>query len=210
MRRSAWFFGLLLFVLVAGTTACAGGSEVSPDAASNPESVPAEAPAEDSPPAAARGQDSAVDYDSTTHGALQVMSVRDDPSDWFVVLRDGEPALPGNPPLLNNTVELAPGTYVVDVNRTRREVSIEAGRKTVIWTGELLVEGEPSGAYWYPMRGDERMLTTNPSILNASRPLFPGTYTVFVHVTVTRPDTDLGAAEVRAGETTVLQHQAPG
>jgi hypothetical protein len=157
-------------------------------------------------PAAAPQEESVVAYASKTHGALQVKSVGAEPVDWFDVLRDGKRAFDGNPKLLNATLELAPGAYVVDVNRTRRKVTIEAGKKVVLATGELVVEGQPASAYWYPVQGKERKLASNPPILNRARALFPGTYTVFVHVSVTVNDKNLGAAEVKAGRKTVLKH----
>jgi hypothetical protein len=60
------------------------------------------------------------------------------------------------------------------------------------------------------MQGEERMVTANPALLGKARALFPGTYAVFVHTSVTVPDHDLGAAEVVAGRTTVLEHQSSG
>lgn len=95
----------------------------------------------------------------------------------------------------------------MDVNRTQRSVTVEAGHKTILWTGDLVVRGEPETAYWYPVQGEERTLSANPPLLNKARALFPGTYTVFVHTSVTVPDHDLGAAEVEAGTTTVLEHR---
>src|SRR5262245_28092431 len=86
-------------------------------------------------PADAPKEESDVPYDSKTHGALQVKSVSDKPTDWFDVLQNGKRAYSGNPKLLNSTVELAPGTYDVDVNRTRRKVTIDAGKKTILQTG---------------------------------------------------------------------------
>jgi hypothetical protein len=205
MRRDVPMLGLLVLVVVAGQVACAGPNESAPPAASGEGSAPAATLAE-SAPAEVPGQDREVPYESTTHGALQVMSVRDDPTDWFDVFQGGERAFDGNPRLLGSTLELLPGTYDVDVNRTRRQVTIAAGRRTIVWTGELRVEGEPSGAYWYPMQGSEQMLSSNPSTLGSSRDFFPGTYTVFVHVSVGVPDANLGEAEVRAGQTTLLRH----
>ena len=103
-------------------------------------------------------------------------------------------------------VPLPPGTYVVDVNRTQRTVTVEAGRKVVLRTGDLVVRGQPESAYWYPLQGQVRTLSANPPLLNRARALLPGTYTVFVHTSVTVPDRDLGAAEVVAGRTTALEH----
>ncbi|HEY8504497.1 MAG TPA: hypothetical protein VIL46_07935 [Gemmataceae bacterium] len=178
--------GWTLLTLAAGAAARAAGEEK-------------EAP--DAPK-----EQSVVPYDSKTHGALRVTGIGKQAGDYFEVLRDGKPAYPGSPPLLNNTLELAPGTYVVDVNRTRRGVTIEAGRKTVLRTGELVVEGAPATAYWYPVRGKERKLASNPPLLNRGRALFPGTYTVFVHVDVTTGDKNLGTASVKPGRRTVLKH----
>ena len=135
------------------------------------------------------------------------MSVGASSPHWFQVFKDGKPAYSGNPKLLNSTLELAPGEYMADVNRTQRPVTIEAGKKTIVWTGELLVEGGPSGAYWYPMEGTERRVTSNPPLVGSPLPLFSGTYTPFVHVTVSKADTSLGPATVTAGRTTTLKHQ---
>jgi hypothetical protein len=148
-------------------------------------------------------EESVVAYDSKTHGALQVMTANDKPRDWFDVLKDDKRAISGNPPLLGSTIELAPGAYVVEVNRTRRNVTIEAGKKTVLWTGELVVEGK--GADWYvPYQGKDRKLVSNPPILNTPTALFAGTYTVKVHVNT--EEKKLADAEVQPGKKTVLKH----
>src|SRR5262245_18664453 len=86
-------------------------------------------------------EESVVGYDSKTHGALEVKSISEKPTDYFEILQNGKRAVKGNPPILNNTAELAPGVYVVEVNKTQRTVTIEAGKKTVLLTGELVVEG---------------------------------------------------------------------
>lgn len=183
-------------VFVLALAAIAGGSACSRDDAPKA-------------PAPTASNESAAALPADTYGALQVMSPNADPSDWFEVLQAGQRAVPGNPPRLNNTLELPPGTYEVDVNRTRRTVTLAAGEETVLWTGELMVEGEPDTAFWYPMQGEQRKLALNPPLLNRSRALFPGTYQVFVHIGVGTPDHDLGPAEVKPGETTVLQFAAP-
>jgi hypothetical protein len=180
MRHAVTVFGLVLWAL-----------------------APSDLRAEDKP---APKAESVVDYASKTHGAVEVKSAEEKPADYFDVLLNGKRAFPGNPKLLNNSVELTPGTYVVDVNKTRKTVSVEAGKKTVLWTGELVVEGDPSGPYWYPMQGKERRLAGNPPVLNRARSFFPGTYTVFVHVGVGTKDKNLGDAEVKAGEKKVLKH----
>jgi len=66
------------------------------------------------------------------------------------------------PKLLNTTLELAPGTYVVDVNKTQRKVTVEAGKKTVLWAGELVVEGKPATMAWYAMQGKWSAGRTSP------------------------------------------------
>ena len=195
--------GLLAVALVVGVLACrraegpdaSGGSATSPSAPAAGEST------------ATPGEDTVVAYDDAARGALEVKSIAASPVDWYDVLRDGKRAFDGNPKLLNSTLELDPGTYVVDVNRTQREVTIEAGRKAILWTGELVVEGEPSHAFWYPMQGTERRLSSNPSLLNSARALVAGTYTVFVYESVTTGDQRLGDAEVKAGQKTVLTNR---
>jgi hypothetical protein len=182
MRTCRRVFGLALLAFAAGAALAQGD-----------EGKPGEAPKEES----------VVPHDSQTRGAVQVKSVGDKPADWFDVLKDGKRAFPGGPKLLNSTVELAPGAYVVEVNRTRRKVTVEAGKKTVLWTGELVVEGK--GADWYaPYQGKERKLANNPPVLNRPTALFPGTYTVLVRVGA--KDKKLGEARVRAGLKTVLKH----
>ncbi len=193
--------GLLAVALVVGVLGCrrTEGPAASRGAATN---GPASAAADSTAPAP--GEDTVVAYDHAARGALEVKSINASPVDWYDVLRDGMRAFDGNPRMLNTTVELAPGTYVVDVNRTQREVTIEPGRKAILWTGELVVEGEPSHAFWYPMQGSERRLSSNPALLNRARALFPGTYTVFVYESVTTGDQRLGDAEVKAGQKTAL------
>lgn len=142
-------------------------------------------------------------YDSKTKGAVQVMTAEKKPVHWFDVLQNGKRAFPGNPPLLNNTVELAPGTYVVDVNHTQKMVTVEAGKKNVLWTGEVVVEGQ--GANWYyAAQGKERKYVGNPPVLGRATPLFPGAYSVHVHVKM--EDKKLGDATVMAGQKTVLKY----
>jgi uncharacterized protein (TIGR03067 family) len=150
-------------------------------------------------------EESVVAYDSKTMGAIQVKVDQKDPVDSFDILQNGERI--GKPKILNGTVELAAGDYVVDVNRTQRKVTIEAGKKTILWTGELVVEGKPLTMAWYAMNGKVK-LTSNgvEPLLNRASPLFPGTYTVFVDTSLTGQDKSLGHAEVKAGRKTVLKH----
>lgn len=186
MRANDLVSGLMLMTLVAGQVALGG-------------------PDKDKP--AATSKDSVVAYDSKTKGALQVKVDQKDPVDSFDVLQDGKRIGNGNPKLLNGTVELAPGAYVVDVNRTQRKVTIEAGKKTILWAGELVVEGKPSTMAWYAMQGKVKLTSSGVEpLLNRASPLFPGTYTVFVDTSLTGKDKSLGQAEVKAGRKTVLKH----
>jgi hypothetical protein len=205
IRSAPSAFGLLVLAVVAGALGCrqSEGGDATAGAATT--GSPAEHAGHSA--ATATGQDAVVAHDDPARGALEVKSIEADPVDWYDVLRDGKRAFDGNPKLLNSTLELDPGAYVVDVNRTRREVTIEAGKKAILWTGELVVEGEPSHAFWYPMQGSERRLSSNPSLLNSPRALFPGTYTVFVYESVTTGDQRLGDAEVKAGQKTALRNR---
>jgi hypothetical protein len=143
---------------------------------------------------------SEVAYNSKTHGALEV---RGDTSEWFLINRDGKKAGPNVPPKLNSAVELEPGTYEVSVNRTKRTVKIQTGKKMILQTGTLAVEGK--GADWYaPFAGKERLTADAPPKLNAPMALFPGTYAVLVRVgdkNVKLTDN----AQIAAGQKTVLK-----
>ena len=152
--------------------------------------------AADEPPA----EQSEAPYDSKTQGALLV---KGDTDDWFVVTQDGKRVGGNAPPKLNSSVELAPGDYDVTVNRTRRSVTIRAGKQVVLQTGDLVVEGK--GASWYaPYEGKERRVQDAPPVLNAPIALFAGSYSVVVHV----GDHDeklADAARVEPGRKTVLK-----
>ena len=126
---------------------------------------------------------------------MEVKSVGEKTSDWFDVLQNGKRAFGGNPPLLNKTIELAPGAYVVRVNRTERKVTIEAGKKTVLLTGELVVEAKKGTPGWYtPYQGEEAKVTAAPPLLNSPLALFPGKYTVFYRAGGAGNEESLGAA----------------
>jgi hypothetical protein len=158
-------------------------------------------------PAEAPKEETVEAYDSKTKGAILVKVDQKDPTDWFDVLQNGKRVFEGAPKLLNNSVELAPGTYVVDVNKTQRKVTIEAGKKTILWTGELVVEGKPLTMAWYAMKDKQKLTSTGVEpLLNRASPLFPGTYTVFVDTSLTGQDKSLGEAKVMAGRKTVLKH----
>ncbi len=146
-----------------------------------------------------------VDYDSQTHGAVQVKSVSEKTGDFFDVLKDGKRAFPGVEPLLNNTIKLPPGEYIVVVNDTRRKVTIEAGKKTILLPGELVVEGKPDTAFWFPTQGSDQKLAGVQPLFNKSRPLFAGTYRVFAVIRSSDGVIDLGNAEVKPGKKTVIK-----
>lgn len=146
-------------------------------------------------------------FDNKSKGAIQVKVDNKDTKDSFDVLQNGKRAFDGNPKLLNETLELAPGTYTVEVNRTQRNVTVEVGKKTILWTGELVVEGQPSTMAWYALKGNVKLTSSGVEpLLNVARPLFPGTYTVFVDTSLTGDDKSLGEAEVKAGQRTVLKY----
>jgi hypothetical protein len=145
-------------------------------------------------------ESSEVDYDSKTDGALQV---RGDTAEFVIITRDGKKAGPLTPPKLNASFELAPGTYEVSVNRTKRTVKIQAGKKTILQTGTLVVEAK-EGNWYVPYEGKERCVADAPQKLNAPIALFPGKYSVVVHV----GDKDEKLADdatVEAGKKTVLK-----
>jgi hypothetical protein len=149
------------------------------------------------PPAPA--EETTAPYDSKTKGALRV---KGDTGDWFLVQQGGKPAVPQAPPRLNNSVELAPGTYDVLVNRTKRTVTIRVGKETALQTGTLVVEGK--GASWYaPYEGKERRVADSPPALNSPIALFPGTYALLVRVG--DRDRKLADAKVVAGKKTVVK-----
>ena len=156
-------------------------------------------------PAEAAKEESVVPYDSKTHGALQVKSVGEKPSDSFTVLQNGKRAV-SDQPLLDSTVELAPGAYVVSVNRTERKVTIEVGKKTILLTGEVVVEAKKGTPGWYtPYQGKEAKVANAPPLLNRPAALFAGKYTVFYRESGIVEPEDLGEAEVKAGRKTVLK-----
>lgn len=187
MRITLAVFGLLILTTVSG---CAGLGGQDKEKSS-------EAPKEQTVEA----------YDNKTKSAIQVKVDNKNTTDSFDVLQNGKRAFDGVPKLLNETLELAPGTYTVEVNRTQRNVTLEAGKKTILWTGELLVEGQPSTTAWYAMKGNEKLTSSGVEpLLNKALPFFPGTYAVFVDTSLTGDDKSLGAAEVKAGQKTILKH----
>lgn len=138
-------------------------------------------------------------YDSRTKGALQV---KGDTGDWFQTKKKGKDVGPPVPPKLNDTIELPPGMYDVFVNKTRRAVTIHAGKKTVLATGTLLVEGK--GNWYTPYEGKEARVAKVQPAMGAPIALFPGTYSVVVHVG-TRQVKLTDDAKISAGQKTVLR-----
>jgi hypothetical protein len=184
MYRSRIAFAWILLAFAAGNAAPPDGGK----------DKPAEEPKEES----------VVPYDSKTHGALQVNTVSEKTNEWFDVLQNGKRAFSGVPPLLNSKIELVPGAYVVRVNHTERKVTIEAGKKTVLLTGEVMVEGEKgSGDFYAPFQGKERKLAGVEPVVNTPTSLFAGKYTVKLFAGT--KSKDLGEAEVKAGKRTVIK-----
>ena len=140
-------------------------------------------------------------YDSKTMGAVQV---KGDTKDYFEITKDGKPAHSGAPPLLNKTLELAPGTYEIKVNKSMRKVTAEAGKKIVLLTGTLAVEGKKANFY-VPFEGKERRVAGNPRTLNVPMALFAGTYRVELNVGVNKTVVLTDSAKVLPGMKTVLQ-----
>ena len=91
------------------------------------------------------------------------------------------------------------------MNKTERKVKVEAGKKVVLATGTLVVEGK-DGLYWYPMVGDEKKVASNRNNpgLGSGIALFPGTYAVDVNTDL-RSVRENEAAGVRTGEKTVVK-----
>jgi hypothetical protein len=189
MKASLSVFGWMLLTMAIGHAALAGDDQ--------DKDKPAEIPKEQA----------VVDYDSETHGAVQVTSASEKPGDSFNVLKDGEREFIGPPNLLGGTLELAPGDYVVDVNRTLRKVKIEAGKKTVLLTGDLAVESKRAGAFWIPKQGKETRLASNPPTVNTRIALFPGKYSLYLNVGAGVDLKSLGMAEVKAGQKTVVKEK---
>jgi hypothetical protein len=93
--------------------------------------------------------------------------------------------------------------YAVTVNKTQRKVTIDAGKKTILWTGELFVQGKKgSGDFWAPFQGKERKLSKTEPLVNTGLALFAGKYAVRI---VGPKAADLGDAEVKAGQQTVVK-----
>lgn len=195
MTKSTWMPAL--FVLACLAAAACGGSPPPPEEAAAPEEP--ETAAEE---VADVLQEITVEpWDSAAAGAISVLGGT---NDWFDVTRDGTRATPGAPPLLNATVEVPPGTYQVQVNRSERTVSVAAGEKSVLRTGTLVVEGTEAN-FWAPYRGEERLVASNPPTLNSPLALFPGTYRVELNVEQSRQVVLAESVAVRPGQTTRLQ-----
>ena len=154
-----------------------------------------------SPAADQPKEESSEPFDSRTTGAVEL---KGDTKDWFEVLKDGKRAHRGAPPLLNSTVELSPGEYEIAINRTTRKIKIEKGKKLVLLTGTLVVEGKKANFY-APYQGTERKVSANPRKLNTPMALLPGTYRVELNVEVNRQVVLADGVNVVAGKKTVLK-----
>lgn len=185
MRTSVSVFGCMVLIIVASHAGLADEKN----------KKPAEAPKEQT----------VVDYDSKTHGAVQVKSASEKPGDSFNVLPQGEKDFLGAPEILDGTRVLAPGTYTIVVNRTRRTVKIEAGKKTILLTGDLMVESKRKGTIWAPRQEKEFKYASNPPVVNTRIALFAGTYEVYINVGDTIDLKEFGKAEVKVGEKTVFK-----
>lgn len=151
-------------------------------------------------------EESKTPHASKTRGALQVKAVSAKPADWFMVFQNGKQLVPPGKPLLNSTVELAPGTYVVRVNKTERKVTIGVGEATVLLAGELVVEAKEGTPGWFtPYQGKDAKLASNPPVLNRPLALFAGKYTVFYRESGIAKPENLGEVEVKPGRRTVLK-----
>jgi len=155
------------------------------------------------PPAEPPQESSVVPHDSKTRGAVEVRTLTDKTGQWFRVVKGDKSAVPGSPKLLNSTIELEPGEYVVAVNKTERKVTVEAGKKAVLWTGEVVVEAEKGRGYFYaPFQGKEKKLDGVEPVVNRPTSLFAGTYAVKFWG---KQSKDLGDAEVKPGQQTVMK-----
>jgi hypothetical protein len=185
MRTSVAIFGFLVLTFVAGHAGLAAQDAKKP--------------------AAARKEQTVVDYDSKTRGAVQVNSASENPGDSFNVLPDGKKEFLGQPELLGGTRELEPGAYAIVVNRTQRTVKVEAGKKIVLLTGDLTVESKRQGTIWTPKQEKESKYASNPPVVNTRIALFAGTYEVWINVGDTINLQPFGKAEVKPGEKTVFK-----
>jgi hypothetical protein len=177
---------LTLWTVITGTAVLGGGEKGQPKDAPKEETVAA--------------------YDSATHGALHVKAASAKSTEWFMAFQNDKQLAPPGKPALNTTVELAPGSYVVHVNRTQRKVTIQVGKQTTLLAGELVVEAKKGTPGWYtPFQGKEAMLADNPPVLNSPIALFAGKYRVSYREGGTSKPQDMGEAEVKAGQTTVLK-----
>src|SRR5688572_28257434 len=109
------------------------------------------------------GGSSAVPEMTTTshsNASLGALQSSGDTKDCVMISKGGK-ANPGNPPLLNATIELEPGEYVLDLNKTTRTVTLSAGKKIVLASGSVVVTKKGAG-FWVPMQGSENRYASNP------------------------------------------------
>jgi hypothetical protein len=117
------------------------------------------------------------DHPNQIKGALQVTG---DTRDMLLISKEGK-RIPGNPPLLKETIELDPGVYVVNLNKSIRTVTIQPGKKVILRSGSILVT-KKGAAFWFPKQGDENRYTSNPPTSGSALSLFPGVYDVYVNI----------------------------
>lgn len=117
------------------------------------------------------------DHPNLSKGALQVTG---DTQDILLISKDGK-RLPGNPPLLKETIELDPGSYLVDLNKTTRNVTLQAGKKVILRSGSIVVTKKDAG-FWFPKQGEVNRFNSNPPASGSALSLFPGVYDVYVNV----------------------------
>ncbi len=95
----------------------------------------------------------------------------------------------------NQQIELFPGTYTVELNKTVRTAEVQEGENTVVKAGSVSVAGTGSTLFYVYDSGFRELAydSTNKQV-----ELFPGTYTVELNKTVR-------TAEVQEGENTVVK-----
>lgn len=139
-------------------------------------------------------------YDKKDEGAIQV---KGDTGDWFNVFRDGKRA--NTTELKLNTVfSVSPGDYVVRVNKVDRMVKVAAGKKTVLSTGTLVVDGKIA-TFYAPFQEKDRKVASTPPRPGSPIALFPGTYRVEANFPGNREVVVAENAKILPGKKTVLQ-----
>ena len=85
-------------------------------------------------------------------------------------------------------------------------MTVEAGKKTILLTGELVVEAKKRTPGWYtPYQGKEAKLADAPPLLNHPIALFAGKYRVEYRKNGITSPVKIGDADIKAGRKTVLK-----